>query len=516
MEKTHQQTYRLTTATLAGFVLALSMFGRGADPAFAASEDEQVDTTSNNDPSKPDRTDPLDSVTADAHGDFRFATAPPGRKNTGPNELTAVDTDSGETTTAAVAITETPETTSTPELVVDPTSTTAGEAINVSGTHFATGNIEIELEGELLVEAHADDDGTFSTIIQLTGNLEAGEYVLTAYDENGREATAQLTVSADEDASRTPELGLTTNTTEVQVGDTIRLRLEGPEELLAEHSTNDGSPDVTPHSELTNTIGQRGVFTETGPTLVDSGDGYHIFEYQVPAHQPTNNVFDDVGAITHGVYFTFFTTVDSASSTENPEGTSITSNEITIVVNETSAQPETAGTPLSETDAVLILQPEELELRDFVGDPEEGAGVLHRVEDLTPGTQVHYTISGPANVEVLTQDVTADEAGTVEFRVHGFASATRSVYLGTYTTAITVDGRSEQAGELANNFTVTGQTPTNEAQPPGQLEQLGVSLATTDSPHTMVLVLTGLLLIAGGAIAVYTNRARLFDPKDRV
>src|SRR5699024_4871632 len=185
--------------------------------------------------------------------------------------------------------------------------------------------------------------------------------------ENGREATAQLTVSADEDASRTPELGLTTNTTEVQVGDTIRLRLEGPEELLAEHSTSDGPSDVTPHSELTNTIGQRGVSTETGPILVDSDDGYRIFEYQVPAHQPTNNVFDDVGTITHGVYFTFFTTEDSASSTENPEGTTITSNEITIVVNETSAQPETAGAAISEHNAVLILQPEELELRDLVG-----------------------------------------------------------------------------------------------------------------------------------------------------
>lgn len=535
MNKTHQQTHRLTTAILAGFVLALSTLGLNAVTTFAASDDPQresaeqqndhptphpsEETASPNTSDEPDHTEP--PTDHDDNEDFNATVETPGPDDTGQNNTetddpSATDANTDEPARDAVTTTATSETTGSPELVLDPTSVSTGEAINVSGTNFATGHIDIKLEDETLVAANADEDGNFSTIIQLTRDLNPGEYVIVAHDKQDQQATAQLTVSTGEDTQQSSELELTTNTTEVRIGDTIRLRLEGPEELLAAHSTGEDPQEVAPHSELTNTVGQRGVFTESGPTLVDAGEGYRVFEYVVPEHQPTNNVFDDVGAITHGVYFTFFTTIETDASTAVDDGANITSNEITVVVNGTATEPDAAEAPAQEPIATLTIQPEQIDLTDFVGDPDEGAGVLHRVEDLAPGTQVNYTINGPSSIEVLTDAATANNNGTVEFRIHGYESRAEAGYLGSYTTAVSFDERNEESGELAGNFTVTGQAPADETPTADELEPLGSSLATTGSSHTMLYILTGLLLLVAGAIIAYTNRKRLFGPKDRV
>lgn len=457
----------------------------------------------------------VDSTNADANGEFTIALTTPTRIDTGRNELTAVDGETGRTATAALTINDTAETIGTPLVTIDPTSAYPGEAVNVTGTHFSSGPIELMFNGESLPEANAGDGGAFSTIVNIPPELQPGEYEVVAVDENDQRATAALTVLQEADEhGQAAVLELTTNTTQVQIGDTLRLRVEGPEDFLAEHSTQNDAPPLTPHSELTNTIGQRGTFVETEPQLTDSGDGYRTFEYVVPEYQPTTNVFDDVGAITHGVYFTFFIEIENAES-EGDDSPGVTSNEVTVVVNGSGTDHTTEDTD-RETASALTIDPEQIDLEEFVGDPDESAGIHHRIDELTPGTETHYTVNGPEHVERITQSTAANDQGVVEFTIYGQEASATSAYLGDYTTTITFNEDNGISGELTGEFAVTGQPPAGQPGDPDELEPLGIRLATTGGNHTALFVFVGLLLAAGGAIVVFTNRSRLFDTEEPV
>src|SRR5699024_12651762 len=63
-----------------------------------------------------------------------------------------------------------------------------------------------------------------------------------------------------------------------------------------------------------------------------------------------------------------------------------------------------------------------------------------RSSDLTPATEISYTVAVPTNVKALTQTATADDNGQVEFTVHGVESAPHVAYVGDYTTFVTIDG----------------------------------------------------------------------------
>lgn len=457
----------------------------------------------------------LGSTLADSTGEIDHTVHLPDLEP-GNSEVTALDRETGREATVDLVIPQTDQATLNPEVTVDPTEVHPGEAVNVSGSDFATGHIEILLDGDSLIETSSDAEGNFSAIAQLSQHERSGEHTLIARDEDGNEATAQFTiVEGDPDADLT-ELKLTSSTMEVHIGDTIRLRLEGPEEFLAAHSTEQDGQDLTPHSELTNTFGQKGVFTESGPTLVDSGEGYRTFEYLVPDFQPTNNAFDNVGAITHGVYFTFFTRVDATAAPGDTDDAIVTSNELTIVVHGIDAAENAVDDTEEFSQPVIDIEPNTIDIEAFIGDPDDGAGVRHIVHNLAPNTEIRYTVNGPDRVEALTQSATTDEDGAVEFWIHGYTSAEFAVYLGKYTTAVTHEHETGPDGELAGNFTVTGDAPARSVPVSGNEASLGTSMPATGGSSTTLLVLTGALLAAGGAIVAFTNRDRLFGPKEEV
>ncbi len=321
--------------------------------------------------------------------------------------------------------------------------------------------------------------------------------------------TAQLTVDptsaqADDDGKRNEsasQLKLTTSDTEVKVGDTIHLTLEGPEELLAEHNLDDGA--LLPQGELTNTIGQKGQFSAQHLELIDTTDDSRVFQYVVPKYQPTTNAFDDVGTVAPGVHFTFFTAIAAPSHDVN----NITSNEVTVRV--VGDGDDTGHSPAQTSDPTITVDPGTSTLKQFVGDPSDGAGVTHIVEGLTPDTEISYTVAGPTNVKALTQTATADDNGQVEFSVHGLESAPDVAYAGNYTTFLTIDPNGDHT-RLASHFSITGQVLEGTTTQLNEIVPLGADLASIGTSHTKLLWYTGALLLIAGAIVTYTNRGRLF------
>src|SRR5699024_12217950 len=89
-------------------------------------------------------------------------------------------------------------------------------------------------------------------------------------------------------------------------------------------------------------------------------------------------------------------------------------------------------------DPALTVDPGISTLQQFVGDPNDGAGVTHVVEGLTPYTEISYTVAGPTNVKALTQTATADDHGQVEFTVHAVEPAIHVVKVGDYLLLVTV------------------------------------------------------------------------------
>ena len=403
-------------------------------------------------------------------------------------------------TSGAVAATNT---TAKPEITVDPTSAHGGDDVNVSGTGLAPGQVELRLASEILSPANADDDGDLSTIIKLPDELEAGQYRLTAQDSQHSKATTNLTIMDGKGDQSANQLQLTTTDTEVKIGDTIHLTLEGPEELLAKHNLDDGT--LLPQSELTNTVGQKGQFSNTNLKLVDTTDGSRVFQYVVPEYQPTTNVFDDVGTVSPGVHFTFSAAIVAHS--DEPQD-NITSNEVTIVVVGNGS--DTRHNSSQAFDPALTVDPGISTLQQFVGDPNDGAGVTHVVEGLTPDTEISYTVAGPTNVKALTQTATADDNGQVEFTVHGVESAPHVAYVGDYTTFVTIDGDHPR---LASHFSVTGQVFEGTNAQRDEIVLLGADLAGTRASHTNILFFTAALLVIAGVVVVYTNRRRLFSKR---
>src|SRR5699024_801338 len=67
------------------------------------------------------------------------------------------------------------------------------------------------------------------------------------------------------------------------------------------------------------------------------------------------------------------------------------------------------------TEPALIIEPEEITLDDFVGEPDDGAGVAHTVEGIEAGTEISYVVSGPEGVNDFEQTADVDDDGLVEF-----------------------------------------------------------------------------------------------------
>lgn len=171
-------------------------------------------------------------------------------------------------------------------------------------------------------------------------------------------------------------------------------------------------------------------------------------------------------------------------------------------------------------EASLTITPERIELDDFIGDPDEGAGVTHVVDGLEPGTTVTYAISGPEYVNDFESTRTANDDGVVSFVIHGFDVANPAVYLGDYTTVVTYEDDEGETQTLSGSFTVVDSDGTaggdsDDSEGTGgsttPVDINGVAgLAQTGATGVNLGFLAGGLLLAGATLVAFANRRRLF------
>ncbi|GAA4106595.1 hypothetical protein GCM10022249_02520 [Enteractinococcus coprophilus] len=170
-------------------------------------------------------------------------------------------------------------------------------------------------------------------------------------------------------------------------------------------------------------------------------------------------------------------------------------------------------------DPSLTIDPERIELDDFIGDPEDGAGVAHTVQGLEPGTEISYAVTGPEYVSDFESTAPVEEDGVASFVIYGYDVANPSVYLGEYNTVVTYVDEDGEAQTLSGSFTVvdgddsTGGTggSDDDRGSTGPVDLNGASgLAQTGANGIQFGMLAGGLLLAGGALLAFANRKRLF------
>lgn len=136
-------------------------------------------------------------------------------------------------------------------------------------------------------------------------------------------------------------------------------------------------------------------------------------------------------------------------------------------VGETSGHTAAAGLTIldpeddaevPEIDPDLSIDTEQITLEDFIGDPEQGAGVNHVVDGLAPGQPIEWLVTGPEGVNENIGAATASDEGVVDFRIHGFETPEPAIYLGEYTTVVAVEGEDGEVIELEATFTVVDGT----------------------------------------------------------
>src|SRR5699024_5883100 len=188
-------------------------------------------------------------------------------------------------------------------------------------------------------------------------------------------------------------------------------------------------------------------------------------------------------------------------------------------------------------EPALTVDPTEINLEDFVGDPEEGAGVTHNLTGMAPDTEFEYAVETPANIQPFSSSVLSDENGAAEFSIYGENADNPSVYLGDYTTIVTYVDEDGETQTLTANFSVveaddsgevtpvvdTGEpaepvadtdNDQDEAAPAPAVGGADAQLADTGANGTSLMWIAGGLLALGGAFVIYANRGRLFGRKN--
>lgn len=356
-----------------------------------------------------------------------------------------------------------------------------GSSVNVTGANFdAAEEIVLLLQdvsgdGDAveLATVTADDDGEIDETVTIPEGTADGDYNIVAVDAAGGELAESFTVKSDNDdddgaEEHAPQIELTS--TEVYQGESLDARFS----------------NLTPDGEFT---------VEWNPTETMTADSDGSLNTELA-------IADDAE-----------TGVQEITVTDLTTGVSNT-REYTVL--------ETAD---QVTEPALMIDPEEITLDDFVGEPDEGAGVAHTVEGIEAGTEISYVVSGPEGVNDFEQTADVDDEGLVEFVIAGYDVSDPSVYLGDYTTVVTYEDENGANEELSGNFSVVtedGETPGDDNTPGDSdtadnsddpVDMNGEDLATTGANTAQLGWLAGGLLALGVAFFAHANRARLFGRK---
>lgn len=344
-----------------------------------------------------------------------------------------------------------------------------GGVLHVTG-HNATPNstvtIDFGIEGLETAEVETGENGDFATENVIPEDAESGVKTVTVTDgETGESGTAEYTVAdAGDETPEGPQIELDSN--EVYQGGSLDADIW--------NLTADGEVEVSWNPTETFTADENGELSAELPIADDADTGVQ-----------TLTVTD-------------LTTEETASV----EYTVLSSDDQVV-------------------DPALTIDPERIDLDDFVGDPEDGAGANHIVEGMEPGTEISYVVSGPEYVNDYESTADVDEDGVASFVIHGYDVADPAVYLGEYNTVVTYVDDAGETQTLNGSFTVVDGDDDSTAggsdgddddrAPSAPVDVNGASgLAQTGANGVQLGFLAGGLLVVGAALLAFANRRRLF------
>src|SRR5690625_825767 len=419
-----------------------------------------------------------EELETEADGNFGTVFEVPEDAEPGVKELTVTDGDAVGTAEYTVAdVTDDAEPSLTADRDQIPLEEFVGSVDDEPGVHFAVTGLEADTEinynvtapetvRDLDGEETADADGNAGFYIYGPETLDPTVYL----------GDYSVTVTYEDEQGETQTLG-PVDFTVVEDGPLITLESDEvyPGESLDMQVTN-----LSPDGEVT---------VEWNPTETMRADADGNLEAELP-------IADDAEP---GVY------------------------ELTVTDEESGESNSVDYTVLSVDDPALTIDPETITLDEFIGDPEDGAGVTHVVENLEPGDDISYVVSGPEGVNDYESTADVDEEGQANFVIRGYETANNAVYLGDYTTVVTYEDEDGNSVELTGHFTVVtgddapgvGSDDDEAAAPAGgaPTDLNGTSLADTGASGAQLGLLAGTLLLAGGAFLAYANRGRLFTRK---
>jgi len=514
---------------------------------------------------------------ADETGSIHHELVIPEDTEPGTNDLVVTDETSGESTTHELTVTDGDESETPavdPEITLDTNEAYQGEVIVASGSGFTpNSDVVLGLEDSVTTVV-ADENGEIAdSAIRVPSDLPEGSYDFTALDvESGEEATADFTVleatepmlrispeeitlgdfirGADED-----EGGVVHTVVGLEPGTELDAVIDGPEnvqtierdETVDEHGIAEFVIYGYDISDPTNYLG----VYDSSITIVDAEGEPLEGSFEVVEGAQTNpeidlNVDNAYPGDTVSVSGSGFTEDGDVEFSINPPVGDTVANadgefnaEVTIpedlepgehtftALDVESGEEATADFTVNDpadqvTEPALSIDPERIELDDFIGDEDDDNGVVHTVVGLEAGADYTYAVSGPEGVNDFEQSGTANEDGVAEFVIHGYEVSNPAVYLGDYTTVVNSVDQDGTDVELTGNFSVVsddgsagdGSGPDGSGDYTGDpVDMNGSALAQTGATSGQLGLIAGALLLMGGAFVVFANRGRLFGRK---
>lgn len=532
-----------------------------------------------------DPAEELIETQASETGELTYELLVPEEAELGTHDVVVTDENTDQSVTLELTVIEGDDSAEIdPEITLSVDEGYQGQSLTVTGTGFTPdGDVELVL-GDQVIAATADDAGNIDQPVGIPADFAAGTYDLTARDvATDQETSAELTVleateptlvispeeiTLDEfirdSEDENDRSGVVHTIVGLEEGDELEAVVDGPEgvETVEREETVDDSGVVefdiygydsvdpttylgTYDAEITIVDSEneplRGSFEvvegnddddETpgeneeislstdeaypGDSLNITGSGF------TPGDEVIFNLNPDIGSAAVDANGAFDADVTIPEDVEPGEYELTASNE---AADESATAALTILDPADQvTEPALTIDPEEIAVDDFTGDPEDDAGVEHSVQGVAPGSEITYVVTGPEGVSEFESSGNVNDDGTAEFVIYAPEISNPAVYLGEYTTVVTYGDENGETGELQGNFSVVDPTggagagdSGDQADPVAGGEPVNLNgsdtLATTGAGNVQLGLLAGVLLALGGAFVVYANRGRLFGRK---
>lgn len=439
-------------------------------------------------------------TSVDDDGEITYELDVPADAELGTHDVVVTDADTGESTTLELTVIEAND--GEPALEINPDQIELDDFIRDS-------------------EDETDESGVVHTVdgldpgAQLEAVVEGPEGVdYIERDETANDAgIAEFVIYGYDNVD--PSVYVGEYVVEVSIAESDSEALLGNFEVVANEEDDDDNGDdggdETP--EINPEVTLEADAVDPGDTLTVAGSGFTPEGDVTLSWNPTvEDTADANGELT--------------AELEIPEDTEPGEKTLTVV-DESSGEEDTAIFTVNdpadqETDPAMTIDPKEIAVEEFVGDPEDGAGVDHTVEGLEAGTDISYVVTGPEGINDFESTGVVDEEGVAEFVIYAPEISDPSPYLGDYTTVVTYETADGDTEELSGDFSVVSGSggaggADDGAEPVADTQPVDLNgddnLARTGASNVQLGLLAGLLLAVGGGFVVFANRGRLFGRK---